>query len=1043
MDFFRIIHLSPVAPRLLVVDFTMASSSSTMSNPYANRNKASRRREDDASLESILRTLVSATASKTSSYSVPQWTQLEKALRDCGTEQWTVPHAETFLDWVIRQVKNKEMLNDDHAVRSLYLLATLLQHKARGWSGNLVYALSVPRPSSEGTNRLLQIALLSQNKSQAAAVQSASCVCLAAIWRSLSKVDALTLCGLPESSSTVDAEATTAWWIRGMELSSLLTEKEEESSDGYWEGVLAWSLDQWLVDPVVDDDHHHEEGSDPKLFERETLKASAGILLTQLLQTDSTSVWLYSISKAKWRALTERLVEESQRLVDPNMPMTSFARLSLVSLHLLALLERKTDRDMPHTYGKLLTGNGGLVSVLMKAALTGDGPRWCEGGGMEWIVPLLAEWGKGGTLMVFWEMESRSEMARIFLKDVVERMRDGSAVPETRLSTLSWLLRETPSLCRNVVTELIPRDGWAKFVGSMASLVMQNKASLAMEAAGVLSLLVGIQTNRSLQVDDELCTGAVAVEQIIVKVSSSMGTLEHRPLLLLLLDTLQTLDFATVGQAASLGGLAADLLPVMLPSGRSVVAQNGNRMDMDSSMDSDESTPPANNLSRLDESRLTLPETDESEPKNIIVYGLEPCISIAAASVIASFVKSQERAKQLGDCRDQLSDSLHEFLESESMLMPDLGEDTVSEGTRLRKACLLKCVVKLPDESYFTPFFVNAERSMSRAKKQSRAETLRLKQRVQWLERRELALSESKESLDAQLHAQSTSAQRDRNLLHRKLVNDSRETLNMEISQRVAAEKGNQDLRATMKKLEDRVATSDSQNQALQISERECRAALSEGAEKTQRLETEVNGLRDKHAHDQHQLERLSEEAGIANRALDKLKKKEEHLCVELAHRDEDLDRLEASRAEMHSNLESLFGDMVSLAHAYEVKENDVSSHQQNNEATIEKLQEKLEQERRQREDLERKYQQAEYENDALSRKYAKAREKLEEERNNRKRDTQLSSNRRGASVSQSSKGASSKSYIQQLQLSHNTSHASSRSGKENDPRKYRDSSKR
>jgi hypothetical protein len=1027
---------------LLVVDFTMASSSSTMSNPYANRNKASRRREDDASLESILRTLVSATASKTSSYSVPQWTQLEKALRDCGTEQWTVPNAETFLDWVIRQINNKDILNDDHAVRSLYVLAKLLQDKARGWSGNLVYALSVPRPSSEGTNRLLQIALLSRNKSQADAVQSVACVCLAAIWRSLSKVDALTLCGLAESSSTVDAEATTAWWIRGMELSSLLTEKEEESSDTYWEGVLAWSLDQWLVDPVVDDDHN-EEGSDPKLFERETLKASAGILLTQFLHNESTSVWLYSISKANWRALTERLVEESQRLVDPNMPMTSFARLSLVSLHLLALLERKADRDMPHTYGKLLTGNGGLVSVLMKAALTGDGPRWCEGGGMEWIVPLLAEWGKGGTLMAFWEMESRSEMARIFLKDVVERMRDGSIVPETRLSTLSWLLRETPSLCRNVVTELIPKEGWAEFVGSMVSRVMQDKASLAMEAAGALSLLVGIQTNRSLQMDDELSTGADAVEQIIVKVSSALGTLEHRPLLLLLLDTLQSLDLATVGQAASFGGLAADLLPVMLPSGRSVEVQKANLMDMDSSMDSDESTPPANNLSRLDESRLTLPGTDESEPKNIIVYGLEPCISIAAASVVASFVKSEERAKQLGDCQDQLSDSLHEFLESESMLMPDLGEDSVSEGIRLRKACLLKCVVKLPGESYFTPFFVNAERSMSRAKKQSRAETLRLKKRVQWLERRELALSESNESLDAQLHAQSTSAQRDRNLLHRKLVNDSRETLNMEISQRVEAEKENQDLRATMKKLEDRVATSESQNQARQISERECRAALSKGAEKTQRLETDVNGLRDKHAHDQQQLERLSEEAGTTNRALDKLKKKEEHLRVELAHRDEDLDRLEASRAEMHSNLESLFGDMVSLAHAYEVKENDVSSHQQNNEATIEKLQEKLEQERRQREDLERKCQQAEYENDALSRKYAKAREKLEEERNNRKRDTQLSSNRRGASVSQSSKGASSKSYIQQLQLSHNTSHASSRSGKENEPRKYRDSSKR
>ena len=177
---------------------------------------------------------------------------------------------------------------------------------------------------------------------------------------------------------------------------------------------------------------------------------------------------------------------------------------------------------------------------------------------------------------------------------------------------------------------------------------------------------------------------------------------------------------------------------------------------------------------------------------------------------------------------------------------------------------------------------------------------------------------------------------------------------------------------------------------------------------------------------------KLSKEMDSANTAISSYKKRESQLRGQIAQNEEDLEGLEAARVEMHANLESLFGDMVSLAHAYELKEKEVSSGQESKEATIEKLEKDLDKERQKRKDLEDKYRQVEYENEALSRKYARAREKLEEERKQRSQAY--------ASQTSSRRGDLSKSYIQQLQLStsRNSSHSSSRSGKENDPKSMR-----
>eukprot|EP00977_Amphora_coffeiformis_P006362 scaffold1353_cov161-Amphora_coffeaeformis.AAC.34 len=929
-----------------------SSSSSNHSRPCVNPYQNVRRgnpSESSSPLASILDSLMAATEGATThnKYTRQQWMQLQKALKE-HIGQWKFSQAMTLLEWVSKQVQQRE--NEEHAVRSLNLLAMLLNEH---WGIHLVYAISCPTEDKE-KSPFLCLSQWSRDTSRPT-VQGAACVCLAALWRALSQLDVLT--SPSNAVSTLSGTEDNAWWIKSLE-----KDNHEHPVDGYWNEVFDWCLEQWLrsdADNDMDDDDTAESEQD--VIEQETLKHAASVLLVQFLHDETSSTWLYSMPESNWSTLTERLIEQSQRLVDPNMPMTSFARLSLVSLHLLALMDQKAGRDMPHSYEKLLSGNGGLVVAIMQSTLqvtSENVPRWAADATI-WAVPILREWSKAGTLMSYWEMETRSELARAFAKDMFERIGNGSLVKPTKLASFLWLLRETPALCRNVLMDVVPKEQWFSFVESLVALVLRDKTCAAIASAAVLHQILSLSPYRKLeQASSQSSQGFL--DKIVSRATVALELREEKALLLLLLDSLKFLSESTRSStSSSLFKFVENLLPFLSHTVHQV-NQNMTRVDSDSSMDSEDCTPPAGNLSRIDVS-IIMPDHSQEVVVKPIIHGLEPYLRISAATLVA-IVTSSTTNKDRRAYHSQALQVLSNYTASEDMISSSHNSCLVSKGAVIRKAALLRTLATMQEESYFVDAYVNMEVCRARELYHSSSEAASLRKRIEWLEIREKQLSKENNALEARLSAHTITAQRERNVLHRKLVSEAKQTLKAEITQRAALQSEVDNLREITKQVGEQLQVAETQNKNLQENETVLKTELSEKAERLQRLESEISQVTQERDNECERATKLSKEVESSNESINKYKKREKQLRDQIEQHEVDLEGLEASRAEMHANLENLFGDMVSLANAYELKEKEVSSGHKNKESTIEKLEMDLDKERQRRKDLEDKYRQGQRE---------------------------------------------------------------------------------
>lgn len=978
-------------------------------NPYQKSHSG----HQNDSLGSILAGLVAASQSLASSSNTEQqWEQLGKALQNC-VDQWNLDHAKTLLGWVQKQVELNQ--NDRHVARSLGLLATAMRDF---WGMQLVYALSCPFETKKCPFDFLTRLSGDSARSE---VQSASCVCLAVLWDTLCRLDRLA-----SPTHQMPAQQENSWWITCMESPF---KAEKTASISIWDSVNQWCIGQWM-DTDFDMPNGDQEAQDGTIG-KETRKQAACILMNQFLGKESTSTWFYTMSDDKWCKLTERLIEQSQRLLDPNMPMTSYARLSLVCLHLLAKLERTAGREMPHTYEKLVdgSGSGGLITTMMKSTLqtsSEDCPRWIEDASAL-ILPILNEWSQAGALLPYWEMDARSEIAREFTKEITERIMGGNIVKSTKLASFLWLLRETPALCWNVMHACVPKGKWVDFVASVATLTLCENQSEAPLLACLLREILQLWTSYR---NDELLQQKVSNLSFLSKLSEHASSMlrsdENKALLLLHIDCLKVLCASQGYQTSeSLRAFAQRLLPVIACRPFQVERDSIVRYDSDSSMDSGESTPTANNLSRLDASYIVPDETSTTAPSKAVLYGLESCLRISAASIVASCID-----KNSVDFESQANRALTEFLSSSDMVLSVENMERVSRGCLHRRLSLLRILATRQDESFFTDAFLNIELAKAREIRQSLTETARLSDRITWFEKREKQLSNETKTLEARIHRNSATAQRECDVIFRKLVNESKQALNAEIAKRTEQQQELVSLREANAAIKKAVQEFEMENNTLRKISSELEADLSEKVRLQHSLENQIDGFDTSLNQERARVARLTQELEVAHESINVFKTTVQNQRDQIVQNEDTIERLDASRAEMHANLESLFGDMVSLAHAYEIKEKEISSGNESKAAMLEKLEKELDKEKQRRKDMEDKYRQVEYENEALSRKYERAREKLNEERRrfSRSQVSEVSLNR----------GETSKSYIQQLQLSKprhpRQSSSRSRQGKENEP---------
>jgi chromosome segregation ATPase len=218
---------------------------------------------------------------------------------------------------------------------------------------------------------------------------------------------------------------------------------------------------------------------------------------------------------------------------------------------------------------------------------------------------------------------------------------------------------------------------------------------------------------------------------------------------------------------------------------------------------------------------------------------------------------------------------------------------------------------------------------------------------------------------------------------------------------------------------EARATEADRVARSCRESESETKAALERATARLKELELKEQEAAGRTHDRETELVRLREELRSTKKSNSELVHREKEMSTHIKMQEDNLSNTEESHGAMREGLESLFGDMVSLAQLYEVKEREAASTLDDSGAIVQKLKRKLEAEHKRNTELEERHRQIQYDNDTLSKKYARAREKLEEERKQRQKDAERLTKRTGPV-----------SYINQL---HTSAVDQSRGSKEND----------
>jgi chromosome segregation ATPase len=276
-----------------------------------------------------------------------------------------------------------------------------------------------------------------------------------------------------------------------------------------------------------------------------------------------------------------------------------------------------------------------------------------------------------------------------------------------------------------------------------------------------------------------------------------------------------------------------------------------------------------------------------------------------------------------------------------------------------------------------------------------------------------------KEVYARKLTSQAVTFQRQKSQFQQGVAQNAKQLVQVHNTERCKAEQSLQDMSRHVSEAEARATEAGRVARTCRESEAETKAAFEKATARLKELELKEQDAAQRTQHREAELVRLREELRSSKESHSGLVHRETEMRAHIKMQEEALANTEESHGSMREGLESLFGDMVSLAQLYEVKEREADSTREGGDAAVQKMKRKLEVEQKRTTELEEKYRQIQYDNDMLSKKYARAREKLEEERKQRQKDAERRNKQTGPV-----------SYINQL---HTSTVDRSRGGKVND----------
>lgn len=592
--------------------------------------------------------------------------------------------------------------------------------------------------------------------------------------------------------------------------------------------------------------------------------------------------------------------------------------------------------------------------------------------------------------------ESQSDLARLILTSLIKMFRHPSFSVKILAVRLVWILLSD----RNSVSthDNISRSFWSSLDKPMVDEILQ-----------------------------------------LVLLSSSVKSTCH-PLFLSLVDLLNVILQDPQSSNSVLESLNADSVEKLIHHTESVQQDySGNdewNADLGLSLDSD--TPPANNLSRLDDTVIN------DEPAVIPSSGLGILIQLSIATMLAhlGYSGNTSPCNEHNVLKVRICTAVNDFFMNQVIASKndERSNEMLSFDGSKRKLCLQTLLFTSDNQDFVARTFFSAQLLQNNKFKQATEDTFAAQRKLRKMEECCQELEKQNFAYQSRLKGQSIVFEREISRVRRSAGSDSQQLVTIHAAERERAE-------TRAKHLASQVESVESQLQEVLIEAEESQKKVTESKEALDTALNEVSELRRNNqdlscqiSQDEARVKELEGELYSRSATLDSLHKSREELENEIRSRGEIINRSDGTNKMLHDDLEELFADVVNLATVYEAKEQEAAALALK-QTQIESIEKDLRREKDRNGEITGTVKKLRDENDKLYAKLEKYRAKLDDER---KRRTEESSRRkRNGPVSyinqlhQSSSSGSSKLKVSSQQSSMSSETGKS-NGKENDYRSRR-----
>jgi chromosome segregation ATPase len=454
--------------------------------------------------------------------------------------------------------------------------------------------------------------------------------------------------------------------------------------------------------------------------------------------------------------------------------------------------------------------------------------------------------------------------------------------------------------------------------------------------------------------------------------------------------------------------------------------------------DLDVDTPPAHNLSRMDEKSICIQQEEEKIPR-----GLDNSVRLAAATVLARLgycpLDTSEEGVRL--LQSRICTAVNNFFTSFYRDSLSEYDDQIMPSMDLTKRLFrLQIAIASPENEDFVATMLYTTEVMRQQKSvQMKKDKVASEKRLEDAVKREKILQHEKEKLVQQQKSQSLVFQREMNRMQHNTVQDSRQLVAIHASERSQAEARASEFAKRVSQAESELALGESQVQESRAAETDAKESMTRASARVIELNQQVKELQRQYTDKEAQSSEIAEELEAHKQELNSFDRRQRELEEEIHQREDVITEVQGSNEKLQDDLEDLFADMVSFAQIYQSKEKLESSGRQATDNTIKKISDQLNAEKQRNTKLKEREQSIQLENEKLYKKLTKYKDyKVKLEAELQERQAQADRRKRSGPVS----------YINQLHQSGITE-KSSRSGvsdkssrahreKENDPSSLR-----